>query len=92
MAGVWHRHHRVVTDAEQACPRCADPGPPHTVTVPLNPDAPTWDVWTITLWQCRVCHHRYSRAAVTAARIRKWAGPPFTPSRPVVTRHAPRYL
>jgi len=71
-----------VADGEQQCPRCGDPGPPHTVTVPLNPDAPAWDVWTIELWQCRSCLHRYSRAAVASQRQRAVlaVAPPFAPT------------
>jgi len=84
-----------VIDADQECPRCGDPGPPHTVTVALNPDAPIWDTFRVTLWQCRVCLHRYSRAAVIAARRREAiaAGPPFVSARAVRTaRPSPRYL
>lgn len=68
-------------DAGHECLRCGDPGPPVTVTVPLNPDAPSWDTWSVELWQCRVCLHRYSRAAVVSKRLRvQWrTGPLFAP-------------
>lgn len=71
---------------DPACPRCGDPGPPHTVEVPVNPDAPSWDTWTVTLWQCGGCLHRFSRAAGRAP------SPPFTVPRHVTVRALPRYL
>jgi len=90
-----------MVDAEHECPRCGDPGPPVTVRVPLNPDAPPWDLWWTELWQCRVCLHRYSRAAAAGRRMRAAAAEEaaeacgwevFEPRRRVITVHAPRYL